>query len=97
MPTKTPRSAQVADAINEAARAASAQMPPRPTLAQIRRWPPTVDLTDAARALGIGRTTAYDWVREGKFPVPVISVGGQRIRTKVPTAALIRLLEGKAA
>ncbi|WP_153036871.1 helix-turn-helix domain-containing protein [Amycolatopsis sp. YIM 10] len=44
----------------------------------------------AARALGIGRTTAYALAREGGFPCPVLRVGGEY---RVPTAGLLRLLE----
>jgi len=60
-----------------------------PTLAQIRDWPATVDVPRAAQALGISRSTAYEWIRLGEFPVPVISV---RHKHRVPTAGLVRLL-----
>jgi len=60
-----------------------------PTLAEVMRWPATVDVPTAASALGISRSTAYEWIRLGLFPVPVISV---RHRHRVPTAGLVRLL-----
>ena len=64
-----------------------------PTLAEIRGWPATVDVPTSARALGISKSTAYEWIRAGLFPVPVISV---RHRHRVPTAGLVRLLsEGR--
>jgi len=51
--------------------------------------PPTVDLPTAAQLLGIGRTTAYQLVREGGWPTPVI-YAGRKIR--IPTAPLRALL-----
>jgi excisionase family DNA binding protein len=92
MPAKP---AGVAEIVKDAA--AAAGRPPRPTLNQIKRWPPTCTVADAAAALGVATSTAYQWVKEGRFPVATISVGRRRIRTQVVTAALVRLLEGKAA
>lgn len=63
-----------------------------PTLAEIRMWPATVDVRQAALALGIATSTAYEWIKIGEFPVPVISV---RHRHRVPTAGLIRLLSAE--
>lgn len=51
--------------------------------------PPTVDIVTAARILGVGRTVAYELVREGTWPTPVLHVG-RKIR--VPTAPLLVLL-----
>ena len=51
--------------------------------------PASVGLLDAARALGIGRTSAYNLARAGRFPCPLIKVGAVY---RVPTAALLRLL-----
>jgi len=45
--------------------------------------------TTAARLLGIGRTSAYELVRTGQWPTPVIRVG-RLIR--VPTAPLLAAL-----
>ena len=53
--------------------------------------PPTVDLVTAARLLGIGRTVAYELVRDGRWPTPIIRAG-RKIR--VPTAPLKALLGG---
>ena len=64
------------------------------TLAQIRRWPPTVPVEDAARALGTSRSTAYEAISSGTFPVQTIRVS-RRIR--VLTADLLRVLEGSQA
>lgn len=51
--------------------------------------PPVLDLLQAARLLGIGRTTAYKLAREGAFPVPLIRIGASY---KVPAAPLRALL-----
>ncbi|MFF0094181.1 helix-turn-helix transcriptional regulator [Streptomyces canus] len=60
------------------------------TLDEVRTWPALVTLAQAARALGIGRTTAFTLAARGEFPVPVLRVVG---RQKVRTADLIRYLE----
>ena len=58
--------------------------------AALRALPPLVDLLTAASVLGMGRTTAYELARAGRWPTPVLRVGG---RFKVPTAPLLALLE----
>lgn len=60
-----------------------------PSLADLTSLPPVLDIVAAGRLLGIGRTTAYQLARHGKFPVPVLHVGGGY---KVPTAPLLALL-----
>lgn len=60
------------------------------TLAQIRKLPATVDVETAAAALGVSRSTAYEWLRAGEFPAKTISV---RRRHRVITASLLQLLE----
>ncbi len=47
-----------------------------------------------ATVLGIGRTTAYELVRTGRWPTPVLRLGS---RIRVPTAALRELLNLSAA
>ena len=64
------------------------------TLEDVRRWPPAVDVTAAARALGVSRGTLYATIAEGRCPVQVITVGH---RLKVLTASLVSLLEGEGA
>lgn len=59
------------------------------TLAEAAELPTVLDLVTAARALGIGRTTAYSLAREGKFPCSVHQVGGSY---RVPTIEVLRLL-----
>ncbi len=55
----------------------------------LRHLPVVVDLPTAARLLGIGRTSAYELVRTGQWPTPVIRAG-RLIR--VPTRPLLVLL-----
>jgi excisionase family DNA binding protein len=54
----------------------------------------TVSVEEAAQLLGIGRSLAYEAVRTGSFPVPVIRVGARYL---IPRAALERLLLGDDA
>jgi hypothetical protein len=49
----------------------------------------TVDLMTAARALGLGRTKAYDLARRDEFPCRVIRIGDTY---RVPTPGLLELL-----
>lgn len=61
---------------------------------ELRRLPVVVDLLTAAAALGIGRTTAYEMVRTGRWPTPVLRLGS---RIRVPTAALRAVLSVSTA
>lgn len=65
--------------------------PGRPTLAQVKRWPPTVGPALAASALGVGTSTFYNQLREDRCQVQVIRSGG---RLHVLTASLVAVLEG---
>ena len=47
---------------------------------------PFMDVGPAARFLGIGHSLAYDLIRRGEFPVPVLKFG---TRIKVPTKAVL--------
>ncbi|MFJ3646673.1 helix-turn-helix domain-containing protein [Streptomyces murinus] len=51
--------------------------------------PVAVDLRTAARALGIGSTTAYRLISKDEFPCPILRVGG---RYRIPTNELMRAL-----
>ena len=51
--------------------------------------PAVLDLPEAARMLGVGRTLAYQLVREGQWPTPVVRVG--RL-IKIPTRPLLEFL-----
>ncbi len=58
--------------------------------AELLALPAAVDLCTAARALGLGRTKAQELARSGQWPTPLLRLGAQY---RVPTAALLRLLE----
>jgi predicted DNA-binding transcriptional regulator AlpA len=60
-----------------------------PAHIDVQRLPVVVDLPTAARLLGIGRTSAYELVRIGQWPTPVIRIG-RLIR--VPAAPLLASL-----
>lgn len=62
------------------------------TLEEVRAWPPTIDVNEAARALGVSRAHAYASIKRGEFPIKVIQIGG---RIKIVTASLVQFLEGK--
>lgn len=52
--------------------------------------PALLDIPQAARVLGIGRSLAYDLVRRGEWPTAVLRVG--RL-IKIPSGPLLRLVE----
>jgi predicted DNA-binding transcriptional regulator AlpA len=56
---------------------------------ELRALPPTVNLATAARALGCGRSLAYDLARRGEFPCSLLRLGHRRV---VLTADLLRTL-----
>jgi hypothetical protein len=58
------------------------------TLAELRASA-TVDLMTAARALGLGRTKAYELARRDEFPCRVIRIGDTY---RIPTPGLLELL-----
>ena len=59
------------------------------TTADLLALPPTIDLVTAARALGCGRTLAYELARRGRFPCRVLRLGNRYL---IPTADLLRTL-----
>lgn len=59
------------------------------TIAEVLAMPAVVDLRTAARALDMGRTTAYQLARSGEFPCKVLKIGAGY---RVPTAGLLALL-----
>ncbi len=59
------------------------------TRAEMLALPVTVDVPTAARALGLGRSTAYELARRGEFPCRVLRVGRSY---RVPTAGLMQVL-----
>ncbi len=56
---------------------------------ELRDLPPIVDVATAAQVLGVGRGAAYELVRTGGWPTPIIRLG--RL-IKIPTAPLLALL-----
>ncbi len=40
--------------------------------------PATYSIREAAELLGIGESTAYEAIRRGEFPVPVLKIGARR-------------------
>jgi hypothetical protein len=64
------------------------------TRAELLELPVVIDLVTAGRALSIGRTRAFELVRRGEFPVPVLRVGAT---WRVPTVPLLALLGIKQA
>lgn len=59
------------------------------TLAEVLALPLMVDVTTAARALGLSRSTGYQLAKRGEFPCRVLHVGSSY---RVPTAELLRIL-----
>ena len=57
--------------------------------ADARSTPILLDVPEAASVLGIGRTLAYELVRAGRWPTPVIHVG--RL-IKIPSQPLIEFV-----
>jgi excisionase family DNA binding protein len=59
------------------------------TMAELLALPATVDVTTAARALGLGRSTAYELARRNALPCRVLRLGSSY---RIPTADLLRVL-----
>lgn len=62
---------------------------PQMTVEQMRNLPPVVDVLTAAAILGIGRTAAYELIRIGQWPTPILRLG-KLIR--VPSSPLLDLV-----
>lgn len=60
------------------------------TVDRVRALGVTTDIVTAGSVLGVGRSTSYQLVRAGRFPVPVVRVGTRYV---VVVAHLLRLLE----
>lgn len=67
-------------------------MPTGPTLDEVRRWPATVSLPLACRALGISRSHGYELNALGQFPARCLKVGGA---VRVLTISLVKVLSGE--
>lgn len=59
------------------------------TLADVGSLPPVLTISQAGALLGMGRSSAYQLLHEGRFPVPLLPVPGRR---RVATAAVLELL-----
>ncbi|MFF5919565.1 helix-turn-helix transcriptional regulator [Streptomyces flavochromogenes] len=64
----------------------------QPTLADVRKWPATVSVPQAAAAIGCSKSHLYELVRRGESPVKTIQLGNRHV---VITADLVRLLSGE--
>lgn len=60
------------------------------TIERAQSLPPVVDVPTAAAMLGIGRTAAYDLIRAGDWPTPVLRLG-KLIR--IPSGPLLELVQ----
>ncbi len=60
------------------------------TVERAQNLPPVVDVPTAAAILGIGRTAAYELIRSGEWPTPVLRLG-KLIR--IPSAPLLQLIQ----
>jgi predicted DNA-binding transcriptional regulator AlpA len=56
---------------------------------ELTSLPAVLDVPTAARVLGLGRSAAYELVRSGGWPTPVIRLGKL---IKIPTAPLLTLI-----
>jgi hypothetical protein len=61
-----------------------------PTLDEVRAWPATVGVPQAATALGVSRSYLHELIKCGKAPVKTLPLEG---RHRVITASLVQLLE----
>jgi hypothetical protein len=61
-----------------------------PSLAEIRSWPATINVSRAALALGCSPSHLYELIKRGQAPVRLLRLGAGR--TVVVTASLVTLL-----
>ncbi len=59
------------------------------TAAQLAALPAVIDVCTAAAVLHVGRTAAYELIRTGRWPTPIVRVGHH---IRIPTAPLLTLL-----
>ncbi|MGW1713254.1 helix-turn-helix domain-containing protein [Streptomyces sp. NPDC002156] len=64
----------------------------RPTLSEIRSWAATIEVSQAAHALGISRSHLYEMIKRDQVPFRIVVLG---TRYRVITASLIRYLEAE--
>ncbi|MFD3333585.1 DNA-binding protein [Streptomyces sp. NPDC058700] len=63
----------------------------QPTLAEVRQWPATVSVPQAASAIGCSKSHLHERIKSGNSPVKTIPLGTRHV---VITADLVRLLSG---
>ena len=56
---------------------------------ELRELPAVIDVPTAARLLGLGRAAAYELIRTGGWPTPILRLGKL---IKIPTSPLLTLL-----
>ena len=75
---------------NQAAAPGSEALKTRPTLAEVKAWGATVNVPQAAVALGCSSSHLYDLIKRGQAPVKTLSFGRRHV---VITQSLVTLLE----
>ncbi len=60
------------------------------TVERAQSLPPVVDVPTAAAILGIGRTAAYELIRTGAWPTPILRLG--RL-LRIPSEPLLDLIQ----
>ncbi|OEJ57746.1 hypothetical protein BGM19_06965 [Streptomyces agglomeratus] len=61
-------------------------------LAEVRKWPATVSVPQAASAIGCSKSHLHERIKRGDSPVRTIPLGARHV---VITADLVRLLSGE--
>lgn len=67
------------------------------TRQEVLALPVTVDLMTTARALGIGRSMAYEMARSGTYPIPLFPVGRRYRATRVDLLAALGITDEDSA
>lgn len=75
---------------NQADVPASEALKARPTLDDIKGWPATVNVPQAALAIGISERHLYELIKRGEAPVKTLPFGRRYV---VTTQSLVTLLE----
>lgn len=64
---------------------------PTMSMEEVLQLPVSFDLETAGRAIGIGRTKAYEMARKGQFPCKVLKLGNQYRVTRTELFQLLGL------
>ena len=57
--------------------------------------PPVVDVPTAAAVFGVGKSAAYELVRTGQWPTPIVRLGRQIRIPTLPLLALVGITESR--